>query len=949
MKKRFLPVLLVLLQLLVILPAVVTGQNQGAASQAQARSAFSQQLNLLKEVWTRRITLEFLADKRTDALLSQLLADFPRNIKQNFVNNIRGDNRIEFYANYAAKAEEVTNHAFELMRDEPAFDNLLGTEIRKEQFPYELGYLDLVKKIMDHRKWELSNGNSQRQKLYDYWKSVYDSMRGNARRDRFELLAKNYNKIEIRDFPIHWYDDAQHIVAFETIGANPEAPKPLERKKWTVLVFICADNDLERFGLSDLNDMERIGSSKDVNIVAQFDRMKDGHRGATTADGNWTGTRRYYVEKDNDPKKINSPMVMNLGETDMGNKHTLADFLKWGAETYPADNFLVVVWNHGMGWKGIAHDEQSDQYMYIEDVAWALREGQKVLTKVNKKPSKFSVVDFDACLMGTIEVAYEIADSTEFMVASQENEPGGGMPYADYLEPLVRNPNLSPREFTKRMVGTYVHSYAKGGSQTSAVWTGSAVTKSAVDLGKVNTLVQMFDRLGHALLTNHEKYAELLISDYGTFAAIRRYSDDTLVDLVDLVVRMSQIPNLPSEIRALCHDIIKLVGYPVENDRLSKPVTIVSDKPGSVVWGYNDWRMPPRELWPASTRVFNSRLALTTLRKQRNGKYVTSIGPFKPVIDESLQKSVFVDEINYQIIRDDGRAMEKRRVRQGKEYLIVSKFPPQSPIVIEGHTQGMGDSRGLSIYFSPAYKFTTRYNALRFAKETSWGQFLQKIPEFQRKADILLTGQMVNDPMTYPLMAEALKANNVQFQVLWDPSVFAYNFKGILQKFAKGGLVITDGVSLNSLGQLSPSSDDLQDYLNRGGNLLIANQSFEQSNLHQNLLQNYFKFSYQKDLREFGDLICNAKSGDFTFSLNGDGASRTADKVTLMRAGNPASLFIRTPNDQGAGIYIADRNYAAIYLGFRFEAVSNTENRHRLMGEILDRLYPQRHQMSLFD
>lgn len=913
--------------------------------------ALSGEMGMLQEVWTRKITLDYLSDKRTEPYLAQILDGFSKKLQQNFLSNIKGDYKVEFIINYADKSEDVNNKIISIIKDQPKYDTVLSKLVTSQKFPMDLAYTDLIKKLSSLRKSQAIK-NTKIAKWSEYWQNLSASMRKNAKKSRYESVAAIYEGVDPKDFPISWYDDAQYAVAFETEGGNPVAPGPQARKKWTILSYICADNDLERFGLQDINEMEQVGSSDKVNIVAQIDRMSGGH-GDTISDGNWTGTRRYYVTKDNDLNKISSTMVENIGEQCMGSKETLADFIEWGVKTYPADNVVIVIWNHGGGWIGIAHDDHTDKMLSMTDVSWALTKGRKELVKANGKDAKFAVVDFDACLMGTIEVGYEISDSTQFLVASEENEPGGGMPYADYLGPLVKNPSLSARELTKRMVGTYVYSYAKGGSATNSVIKGSPVTKSAVDLSKLPALVKKFDELGQALLDNHEVYAELLVSEGGRFASIKRYSEETMVDLVDFAAQLSSIPNLPSSIRQTCMDIVKLVGYPVKNEKLAKPVIITSENPGSVIWGYNGWRTPPKELWPAGTRIYNSRLAITPLKKLQSGGYYAKIGPFMPVKDEALEKIVFVDEINYQIVLKDGRMLDKRRVKQGKEYLIVSKFPSKSPMVIEGHTQGMSYSHGLSIYFPQAYNFKNTYKSLKFAKDTCWDEFLETVPEFKRTADVILCGQMVQDPMTLPLVVQALKSNGVDFQILWDPSIFSFDFKSILSKFAKDGVVITDSVSANSMGQITPSSDDLRDYLNKGGRLMVAAQSFGKANIHRSLLKNYFKFTFVKEKRNFDELICKGGQGDFSMFLNGNESSRTASDVTVMKVGDGGKLFVTMPDGSGTAIYVSDeadsgKRYSAIYLGFRFEAIGDTEARNKLMGEVLDRLLPERHQLSLF-
>ena len=64
-------------------------------------------------------------------------------------------------------------------------------------------------------------------------------------------------------------------------GCNPPELKPLPPntnpnprtpKLWTVLVYQEGDNDLEDALIKDFNEMERVGSDDNINIVVQLDR-----------------------------------------------------------------------------------------------------------------------------------------------------------------------------------------------------------------------------------------------------------------------------------------------------------------------------------------------------------------------------------------------------------------------------------------------------------------------------------------------------------------------------------------------------------------------------------------------------------------------------------------------------------------------------------------------------
>ena len=108
------------------------------------------------------------------------------------------------------------------------------------------------------------------------------------------------------------------------------------KKKWTVMVYMAGDNSLDQNGLDDLSEMKKVGSTNDINVIAQFDRAQPG-----------IPTRRFYLKKGT---TIDADAVQSLGETDTGDPAALIDFIKWGANSYPADHYMLVLWNHGQGW-----------------------------------------------------------------------------------------------------------------------------------------------------------------------------------------------------------------------------------------------------------------------------------------------------------------------------------------------------------------------------------------------------------------------------------------------------------------------------------------------------------------------------------------------------------------------------------------------------------------------
>ncbi|MBF0409465.1 MAG: hypothetical protein HQM10_19150 [Candidatus Riflebacteria bacterium] len=947
------------LLLLIAIVLLINNYSDRAFSQTDEKEAekkFVKELSLISEIWNKKVTLEFISDKKSSELLANVLNDFDAEMKENFLNNIVGPAKKVILQNYKDKMNELVSFSSQYAVKNPKSDGVLLKVCSAAGLPGKLAFAPVVKKVLQGRQFQLVQASSEQKAALEervkLFQKAVEELTEVAKIDLFPVLQKHYASISPKEFPIHWYDSANYEITYTTTGKTPKPPATQKKKDWTILFYINADNDLERYGLQDINEIEMVGSTDRVNLVVQLDRMKAGD-GNSISDGNWTGTRRYYVTKDVNPRKIGSKMVMNVGTVDMGSSGALGDFLSWGVKTYPAERTAVVVWNHGMGWGGVSFDDESGKYLRMPDLTKALSIGQKALSDVLGKPGKFAMLDFDACLMGTIEVAYELSDFVEFMVASQENAPGSGMPYAHYLEPLAKNPAMETSEFTKRLVGTYVSSYSKGGSATNRYVEGASVTKSALDLSKIQPLVKLVNQLGSQMSGKHDIYTKLLSGRQKFSALVRKYSDETLVDLSDFCESLASLKDLPEEIRTTSRQIVQTLGYPVTKDRLSDKIRIVSNQPGFVVWGYNDWRMPPEELRPSGTKVFQSRLALTKLRQIDDKQWGLEIGPFEMVVDKVLEKKVFVNEINYQIIDGQGKVTPKRTVRQNKEYLVVSKFPPESPLIIEGHTQGMGNSRGLSIYYPPAYKFKTNYKATKFARDTSWDEFISKIPVFRKEAPVLLTGQLADDPITWMSIAMSLKENKVDFQTLWDPSLFGYDFKAILAQFSNG-MVIADSVSASSMGNLSPSSQDLSEYLENGGSLFIAAQSLEQQNIHARFLENYLRFNYVEDEINLEKLqFITRKDEKIEFLLNGVDSSESAEDVTVMKPELPAKPVVKFEDGRAGGLCIHStsgikKSYSAVFFGFRFEAITDQEIRTKIMGDILERLYPEKNQLSLF-
>ena len=255
-------------------------------------------------------------------------------------------------------------------------------------------------------------------------------------------------------------------------GAFP----PVQKAKWTILIFLDADNNLEPASVLEVDEMEKIGSTEDVKILVQWDRIE----GYDESNGDWTGTKRFLVTQDSEEGVIASQELMDLGELNMAKEETLYDFIVWGMQNYPSERYALVLWDHGGGWTMQTEDSTSGEMADIETAVRALQRASDT-TGVQK----IDLIVFDQCLMGQIDVMDAIADYGKVLVASQDVVPFFSFPYDVFLEKLAANPGMDEKEFAKNIVDSYGEFYTD-------TMPNPYVTMAALDLSKMPELKQSF-------------------------------------------------------------------------------------------------------------------------------------------------------------------------------------------------------------------------------------------------------------------------------------------------------------------------------------------------------------------------------------------------------------------------------------------------------------------------
>lgn len=281
----------------------------------------------------------------------------------------------------------------------------------------------------------------------------------------------------------------------------------------TVMVYMCG-TDLESrsgMGTADLQEMLAADLGKNVNLLVYT--------------GGCSGWRNNQVSsKTNQIWQVKNGKLAclekDLGAVSMTDPSTLYGYIRWCEKTFPASRYGLILWDHGGGSvSGYGYDEKfaSTGSMSLFGVDQALKDAGV----------KFDFVGFDACLMATAETALMLTEHADFLIASEETEPGVGWYYTDWLTALEKNPSMPTIELGQQIVDSFVETCAQK-------CRGQLTTLSVIDLAELEaTLPQALADFSRSTSRMIEAKEYQTVSNARNGA--REFAQSSKIDQVDLV------------------------------------------------------------------------------------------------------------------------------------------------------------------------------------------------------------------------------------------------------------------------------------------------------------------------------------------------------------------------------------------------------------------------------
>lgn len=283
--------------------------------------------------------------------------------------------------------------------------------------------------------------------------------------------------------------------------------------KFTIMVYMCGADLESRSAMAskDLQEMLAADIGDNINLIIYTGGCKSWQNNVVSSN-----TNQIYQVKNGRLDVLRSDM----GNVPMTKPDTLSGFIRWVKSEYPADRNALILWDHGGGSTG--------GYGYDEKFATA---GSMSLGGINKALKDggvtFDFVGFDTCLMATVENAFVVSNYADYLVASEETEPGIGWYYTDWLTALGKNTSMETIQIGKNIIDSFTDACARS-------CPGQKTTLSLIDLSELSETVPKeladFSKTTTEMINN---------SDFQTVSSARsstrEFASSSRIDQVDLV------------------------------------------------------------------------------------------------------------------------------------------------------------------------------------------------------------------------------------------------------------------------------------------------------------------------------------------------------------------------------------------------------------------------------
>jgi len=221
---------------------------------------------------------------------------------------------------------------------------------------------------------------------------------------------------------------------------------------WTIMIYLDGDNELSKYAVQKISEIREVNLKNDVNIVILLDERGENN------------THCYIFGEKEENIQINKICNSWKNEVNMGDPLTLLNFVSYAMKNYPAQKYVLELWGHGYGQKGMCNDETSCDRLTLQEITFALTKAK------DESNSAIDILVLTACYMGDAKCVQKLRNASKYIIASADEMPASGLPYTMIFNYLTEKPSISPKDFCSEIIEIYHNHYHLITKSLLSVW-----------------------------------------------------------------------------------------------------------------------------------------------------------------------------------------------------------------------------------------------------------------------------------------------------------------------------------------------------------------------------------------------------------------------------------------------------------------------------------------------
>ncbi len=314
-----------------------------------------------------------------------------------------------------------------------------------------------------------------------------------------------------------------------------DSPEPIPEGEHTVIVYMIADNNLSSYAVNNINDME---AAYNPDLGAKMLVFYNQRNGA--------GNEILEISQDNTTTITSEVLKEYATDLNPCSASTVTQVIEDCMELAPANHYSLIFWSHGSGWlpKGMSPAYVSEELQGVENGECGVSQAVVSASQVPSPQNSFGIsytytsdvlelcdlaaaipedvgfefIYFDACHMGSIEVAYELKDKANYLIASPAEILAAGYPYSLAMDEFLT--------YDSKAIAEIYYDYY---NSQSGVY--QSATVSVTDLSKMENVAAKFKAM------TEPATAPYAVQQYGRYLGSSSDYRDLMWDVSDMAKR----------------------------------------------------------------------------------------------------------------------------------------------------------------------------------------------------------------------------------------------------------------------------------------------------------------------------------------------------------------------------------------------------------------------------